>query len=240
MKLHEDRAKKNQWLHPFKLGKVKKRNAILEMFWMRNAVKLHMTEVCGILRKEVLKIQEELLARGQLDQDGDIFHLELSEIDRALKDASRDLNTVLLPRKAIYERATHATECLMLVDSRCRILRPDPPVLGDHEDGTLIGAAVSPGIAKGRVIILKSPNEKFEQGEVLAAVVTGPAWTPLFVGCAAVILQIGGVLQHGALCAREYGKPAVSNIDVHSLLETGMMVEVDGNTGLVRILSGAE
>ena len=65
--------------------------------------------------------------------------------------------------------------------------------------------------------------------------VTDPSWTPLFVGCAAVILQVGGALQHGALCAREYGKPGVSCIDIASL-ELGMKVSVDGNTGVVTIL----
>jgi phosphoenolpyruvate synthase/pyruvate phosphate dikinase len=88
----------------------------------------------------------------------------------------------------------------------------------------------------GRVRILKSPTDQFEQGEVLATTVTSPAWTPLFIGAAGIILQIGGVLQHGALCAREYGKPAVSNIDVHNLLKSGIMVTVDGNKGTVTIL----
>mmetsp|Transcript_5648 Transcript_5648/g.16292 ORF Transcript_5648/g.16292 Transcript_5648/m.16292 type:complete len:80 (-) Transcript_5648:230-469(-) len=57
----------------------------------------------------------------------------------------------------------------------------------------------------------------------------------MFAGASAVVLQIGGALQHGALCAREYGKPAVSGIDVMASLKTGMQVTVDGNTGIVRI-----
>ena len=51
------------------------------------------------------------------------------------------------------------------------------------------------------------------------------------------MLQVGGVLQHGALCAREYGKPAVSNIAVFNLLENGMLVTVDGNKGTVKIIA---
>lgn len=84
--------------------------------------------------------------------------------------------------------------------------------------------------------VLTSPTEHLEPGEVLVTVVTDPAWTPLFVGVSAVILQVGGALQHGALCAREYGKPAVSGIDVMGQLKTGMKVSVDGNTGVVKIL----
>ena len=167
---------------------------------------------------------------------GDIFHLDLEEVDKALADETIDLMQIIAPRKAVYERALEATECPLLVDSRCRILRPDPPNQDNVEEGTLIGTAVSPGVATGRVRILKSPNEPFESGEILAATVTSPTWTPLFVGASGVILQIGGVLQHGALCAREYGKPAVSNIDIHNVLKTGMFVEVDGNSGTVKII----
>jgi len=118
-------------------------------------------------------------------------------------------------------------------------LQPDPPqhIEGEElEEGTLIGAAISPGITTGRVRIVHDPDGKFEQGEVLCAVVTGPAWTPLFASASAVVLQMGGALQHGALCAREYGKPAVSNINVLKVLKDGMMVSVDGNTGVVKIL----
>ena len=115
-------------------------------------------------------------------------------------------------------------------------MRPDPPNRDNAKEGTLLGTAVSPGTATGRVRLMKSPNERFESGEVLAATVTSPAWTPLFSGASAVVLQIGGALQHGALCAREYGLPAVSNIDVHNDLKTGMLVEVNGNTGTIKLL----
>merc|ERR1719199_161104 len=86
---------------------------------------------------------------------------------------------------------------------------------------------------------MTSSTDPLETGEVLVTVVTDPAWTPLFVGAAAVVLQIGGALQHGALCAREYGKPGVSSVEIGDL-KTGMLVEVDGNTGVVKILEDAE
>merc|ERR1712154_444208 len=116
-----------------------------------------------------------------------------------------------------------------------RILQPDPPTFKDGEEpepGTLIGSAIAPGIATGKVRIIHHPNEPFEYGDVLCATVTGPAWTPLFASASAVVLQIGGVLQHGALCAREYGKSAVSSIDI-GLLKDGMTVSVDGSTGTI-------
>ncbi|KAL7547819.1 hypothetical protein ACHAWF_015443 [Thalassiosira exigua] len=237
MKLHEDRVALKRFRKPFALAKIRKRNACLEhLMWIRNAPKLHLSKVYGILRENVLRAEGDLIKANRLEAKGDIFHCDLEEVDTALADESFDLMALVRPRKEVHERALQAKECPLLIDSRCRILRPDPPSPDDVKEGTLVGAAVSPGTATGRVRILKSPMDYFESGEVLAATVTSPAWTPLFVGASAVILQIGGALQHGALCAREYGKPAVSNIDVHNVLKTGMEVTVDGNKGIVEVI----
>lgn len=244
MAKQEERARSaGRWwrCNPFALSKVRKRNAVLEhLMWIRNAPKIRLALVEGMVRAELLKLEDALIEKGRLDEKGDIFHLTLEEVDRGtLEDASVDLMEIVKPRKAVYDRALRQTLCPLLVDSRCRILQPDPPKYKDGEEpeeGTLVGAAISPGTATGKVRIVHSPDDRFEQGEVLCAVVTGPAWTPLFASASAVVLQLGGVLQHGALCAREYGKPAVSNIDIHRLLKDGMMVAVDGNTGIVKIL----
>ena len=108
----------------------------------------------------------------------------------------------------------------------------------DEPDGTIVGTAVSAGVATGPIKVLNDPFEKeVEPGDILVAVTTDPGWTPLFINAAAVILEIGGELQHGALVAREYGKPCVSGIaDVTHQFEDGQIVEVDGNTGRVRIV----
>jgi len=228
---------------PFALSRIQKRNAIIEnLLWIRNAPKIRLALMIGMIRWDLLKLENKLIEEGRLKEKGDIFHLSLQEVDKATltNDLSADdLAEIIGPRKAVYERALRQPVCPLLVDSRCRILQPDPPqhVEGEElEEGTLIGAAISPGITTGRVRIVHDPDGKFEQGEVLCAVVTGPAWTPLFASASAVVLQMGGALQHGALCAREYGKPAVSNINVLKVLKDGMMVSVDGNTGVVKIL----
>jgi phosphohistidine swiveling domain-containing protein len=76
-----------------------------------------------------------------------------------------------------------------------------------------------------------------EKGDVLVAYTTDPGWTPLFVNAAAVVLEVGGVLQHGAVVAREFGKPCVVGIDrVVERLSDGEVVEVDGTAGTVRSL----
>ena len=69
----------------------------------------------------------------------------------------------------------------------------------------------------------------------------GPAWTPLFAYIGAVVMQTGGTLSHGAVVAREFEVPAVSNIrGVTESLQTGQMVEVDGNEGTVTVLSSSD
>jgi rifampicin phosphotransferase len=124
-----------------------------------------------------------------------------------------------------------------LIDSRGRILRPPPPT--EDTPGLSRGMPVSSGVVTGPVKVLRMPHDKVvEKGDVLVAYTTHPGWTPLFVNAAAIVLEVGGVLQHGALVAREYGKPCVVGIDrVVEKLRDGEPVEVNGTTGTVRLLS---
>jgi pyruvate,water dikinase len=124
--------------------------------------------------------------------------------------------------------AAHVTAFPQIIDSRGRILRPPPR---EAEPGDT-------GMMTEPVKVLRHPREKpVEPGDVLVAYTTGPGWTPLFVNAAAVVLEVGGTLQHGAVIAREYGKPCVVGIDrVTTRLRDGQRVQVDGNAGLVRLL----
>jgi rifampicin phosphotransferase len=74
-------------------------------------------------------------------------------------------------------------------------------------------------------------------GEILVAPYTDPGWTPYFLPAAGIVVDMGGLLSHGSICAREYGIPAVVNVGPASkTIRTGQMVEVDGDRGVVRIL----
>ena len=123
-----------------------------------------------------------------------------------------------------------------VIDSRGRILRPAPH---EGKTGELVGMPVSPGSVTGPVKVLRNPrDQRVEKGDVLVAYATDPGWTPLFINAAAIVLEVGGVLQHGAVIAREYGKPCVVGVDrVVSKLRDGQTVEVDGTAGVVRLLS---
>ena len=93
-------------------------------------------------------------------------------------------------------------------------------------------------MVRGEVKVLRRPDEKpVCPGDILVAPATDPGWTPLFINAAGIVLEFGGALQHGALVAQEYGKPCVSGVeDACRLLENQKMVEVDGDTGVVRLV----
>ncbi len=99
------------------------------------------------------------------------------------------------------------------------------------------GRPVSPGLARGRVVVLHSPQElaRIQPGDVLVTHSVDPGWTPAFGLLGALILEFGGQLSHGAVVAREYGLPAVTGIPgITQALRDGDLVAVDGRTGLVR------
>jgi rifampicin phosphotransferase len=127
-----------------------------------------------------------------------------------------------------------------LIDSRGRILRATK--IEATEDGAVVGTPISSGIARGPIKVLHSADEKpLNYGDILVARATDPGWTPLFVNAAAVILEVGGLLQHGALVAREYGLPCVGGVTgATKLWEDGTIVEVDGSRGIIRVIDEAD
>jgi pyruvate,water dikinase len=81
-------------------------------------------------------------------------------------------------------------------------------------------------------------GQHVEPGEILVAPVTNPAWTPYFLPAAGVVMDLGGVLSHGTIIAREYGIPAVVNVSPASkIIQTGQTIRVDGDRGTVTILN---
>ena len=109
------------------------------------------------------------------------------------------------------------------------------------EAGTLAGSPVSPGIAEGTVCVVLDPHgTQLKPGEILVCPGTDPAWTPLFLSAGALVMEVGGLMTHGAVVAREYGIPAVVGVhEATTRLKTGQRVRVDGSSGLVIVLDEA-
>ena len=199
----------------------------------RESHKFYAAFVTDLVRQKILQGARELLAAGRLQSLEQAFDLTLDQLDRAPRDPSLDLLKQAKENRAFAGRLARVPQLPTVVDSRGLILRaPRPPT----REGAVAGTPVSSGVARGRIKILHSPGEKpLLKGEILVARGTDPGWTPLFVNAAGVILEVGGLLQHGALVAREYGLPCVAGVEhAIELWNDGDMVEVDGSAGIVR------
>lgn len=188
-----------------------------------------------LLRQRALAYGQELAAAGRLDKTEQIFDLKIEQITAALNDRDLDLRKLAAENKVIINQLNAVASLPIVIDSRGKIINP-PPV--EAKEGEVVGTAVSSGMASGPIKVLHIPDEKpLERGDILVARATDPGWTPLFVNASAVILEVGGMLQHGALVAREYGLPCVTGVtNATTLWEDGTMVEVDGTNGTIRVI----
>ena len=188
------------------------------------------------LRERLLKAAEELVSKGDLDSAQQIFDLTPDDLKLAASDRKYDLRTAALANREFSDRLAKVPGLPAIFDSRGRILRAIPK---KPRGGEVAGTPISSGVIRGRIKVLHSPDEKpLLRGEILVARATDPGWTPLFINAAAVILEIGGMLQHGALVAREYGLPCVSGIrNATTIWQDGTLVEVDGTAGVIRVIA---
>lgn len=189
------------------------------------------------VRQRVLKHGRDLLAAGRIDDEEQVFDLTIDDLDRALTDKNMDVRAAAKENRIYPDKLRSVSQLPTIFDSRGKILRPPAPPV---KPGEVAGTAISAGVARGKIKVLHTPDEKpLERGEILVARATDPGWTPLFVNAAAVILEIGGMLQHGALVAREYGLPCVAGVaGATTIWEDGTMVEVDGSAGIIRKVEG--
>lgn len=204
-------------------------------------------------RQVLLECGRRLAAAGSLAGPDDVFMLTLAELRAALRaPGGQDLRPLVAERRAEMDRFRTVTPPPVLgtmppgppPDSPlatvlAKFFGAPPPPPGD---GILRGNPGSSGTARGRVRVARTLSEagKVREGDVLVAETTSPPWTPLFAVAAAVVTDIGGVLSHGAVVAREYRIPAVVGTGVATtLLIDGQLVEVDGDAGEVRILDAS-
>ncbi len=116
-------------------------------------------------------------------------------------------------------------------------LRTDAKAAAPASGTELSGIAVSGGRASGRARVIEDPADPrgLEAGEILVCAITDPSWTPLFLGAAAVVCDTGAMMSHAAIVARELGIPAVLSVEGITSVADGTMLDVDGDTGTVRV-----
>ena len=232
---YQELMSRSGWLRRALLRRIYR---IIDLFaGTRDTPKYHIVLLNYALRKRALIEGRRLVHEGRLDAAEDVFDLMFRDLESAALDPSLNLRK-LREERTRFSKMLKAKVSVFpsVIDSRGRIIRPP---FRREKPGQLSGMAVSPGVATGPVKILRNPYQKaIDKGDVLVAYTTDPGWTPLFVNAAAVVLEVGGTLQHGAVIAREYGKPCVVGIDgLMTKLYDGQMVEVDGTAGVIRLLS---
>ncbi|BES65692.1 phosphoenolpyruvate synthase [Gottschalkiaceae bacterium SANA] len=221
-----------------KIGKLRKfdKNAEVyeRLFGFRETPKYMVAILIGRLHDLAMEVGEDLVRQGRLTSADEIFDLHLDEIEKVEHDFDFSLKDAREKNLTPYRRVAHIKKWPTNIDSRGKILFLKRKSTTDG----LIGEAISRGVVRGRAKVLHSPYEKsIEAGEILVTHATEPAWTPIFINAAGVVLEIGGILQHGAIIAREYGIPCVSGIrDACQMIQDGDLIEVDGTQGVVRII----
>jgi pyruvate,water dikinase len=164
-----------------------------------------------------------------------VYFLTLAEARDAVGGA--DMRAVVIERRATHvrEQARRYIPRVLLSDGT-----DAEAALISVPDGALRGSPASPGTVTGRARTILSPHgAHLEPGEILVAPSTDPGWTPLFLTAGGLVMEMGGMMSHGAVVAREYGIPAVVGVPgATERIETGATITVDGSAGVVSIEGG--
>lgn len=184
------------------------------------------------------ELQQRLSGRSLISSPDDLFYLTSSELAEALEGhPAGDLGERIARRRAELDRNVHLTLTDTFQGSP-RIVRAQTT---SRPGACLVGSPVCPGEVTGRARVVLDPTDgALGLGEVLVAPVTDAGWTPLFATAAALVVDLGSVLSHGSIVAREYGLPTVVNVhEATKRIATGDLVLVNGERGTVTILERA-
>ncbi len=209
----------------------------------RERSKTNIIRVIEETRMAVWEIGRRAVSRGQIEQPSDICYLFEDELHDYVEGRNRDI------RQVVEDRKRHHAWLLTLEPpfiingpppanttwARKADIVYSPVVKGE----VMTGAPGCPGIARGRARVVHDAADPtvLEPGDILVAPYTDPAWTPLFVPAAGVIVDVGAALSHAIIVSRELGIPcAVSVTNASHRIPDGAMVEVDGGAGTVTIL----
>jgi pyruvate,water dikinase len=211
---------------------------------LRESPKFYIVRMMAIVRQGLLEIGADWTMAGYLDRQDDLFFLSLDELDALAADGSIDWSGKWKPliskRRQDYQREYLRQQVprLLLSDGRAFYEGLGADIEQEEGENLIVGSPVSPGVAEGLVRVIFDPQkERLEPGEILVCPGTDPAWTPLFLAAAGLVMEVGGMMTHGSVVAREYGIPAV--VGVHQAttrLKTGQRVRLDGTTGRISLL----
>lgn len=188
-----------------------------------------------IYKQALLKEAARLQQANVLNEIEDIFYLTFEELREVVRTHAINYE-VINNRKEEFKLFEKLTPPRVLTsDGEClsgKYNREDLPA------GAIIGLPVSSGIIEGRArVILNMEDANLEEGDILVTTFTDPSWTPLFVSIKGLVTEVGGLMTHGAVIAREYGLPAVVGVeDATKLIKDGQRIRVNGTEGYVEVV----
>lgn len=201
----------------------------------REYPKYHIVNRYFIYKQALLKEATHLVQAGAIGEEEDIYYLTFEELREAVRTKKAD-KQVIAQRKEAHQLHGKLTPP--------RLITSDGEIITGRYDrenvptGALAGLAVSTGVIEGRArVILNMEDANLEEGDLLVTKFTDPSWTPLFVSIKGLVTEVGGLMTHGAVIAREYGLPAVVGVEnATGLIKDGQRIRVNGTDGFVELL----
>jgi pyruvate,water dikinase len=197
------------------------------------------------LRAHARELGERLSRKGLVTAWEDVFYLRASELrDVIAGGEASDLEKRAAARRALRsDRLKLHPPGVLPVGERWKIGLLSMATFETQKSNaadatTLKGFAVSPGRITAPAAVLRSPDDylTLQPGDILVCTTTTPAWTPLFPEAGGLVTDIGGILAHGSIVAREYGIPAVMGTgNATERIRTGQVITIDGNRGTVEL-----
>jgi pyruvate,water dikinase len=189
-----------------------------------------------VYKQALMEEAGRLVQAGVLRETDDVFYLRFDELQDVVRTQQVD-DQLIRERKAAFASYRALTPP--------RVLTSDGEMISgayrreDLPADALVGLAVSAGTVEGRArVILDMAEGNLEPGDILVTAFTDPSWTPLFVAIAGLVTEVGGLMTHGAVIAREYGLPAVVGVEhATRLIRDGQRIRVHGTDGYVEILA---
>ena len=188
-----------------------------------------------VYKQALLDEAERLVRAGVLGEKEDIFFLRFSELQDVVHTNQVD-DELIRQRKEAFRSYQALTPPRVLTSDGEAVAgayrRADLPT------GALVGLPVSAGTVEGRArVILDMAEADLEPGDILVTAHTDPSWSPLFVAITGLVTEVGGLMTHGAVIAREYGLPAVVGVEhATHLIQDGQRIRVNGTDGYIEIL----
>ncbi|TWD98302.1 pyruvate,water dikinase [Peribacillus frigoritolerans] len=188
-----------------------------------------------VYKQSLLKEAEQLVQANVIHEKEDIYYLTFEELHEVVRTNKLDYQMISKRKDEyrLYEKLTPP-----------RVITSDGEIIvGEYKRDNLmaeaiVGLPVSSGIIEGRArVILNMEDADLEEGDILVTTFTDPSWTPLFVSIKGLVTEVGGLMTHGAVIAREYGLPAVVGVvNATKLIKDGQRIRVNGTEGYIEIL----